>query len=147
MKCKCCQLVVDEKYKVNQLGDVFCDDDCYDKYIDENVDSPDDFNHPYIDDYELIRSNYIDWLENWESDLESIVGGKVLLKANEMIDTIDEVFNEYSDYYISEGDDGVFAREIYLYLLKFEELQKNITQWKPKREVFFNMERIVKECR
>ena len=29
-----------------------------------------------------------------------------------------------------KGVDGVFAREIYLYLLKFEELQKEIVQWR-----------------
>ena len=137
MECKNCGSKVDETYRVNELGDVFCGDDCYALFMSESADAPNDFDHPYIDDYELIRSDYIEWLENWESDLNSITNKKILLKIDEMLDTIDEVFNYYWDYYKTGGDDGVFAREIYLYLLKFEELQKQMLKWRPKREFLY----------
>jgi hypothetical protein len=129
MHCEFCNSEVKDHYRVNQLGNNFCNDDCYDEFI-ENTDQPhDDSSHPYIDDYELMRSNYLDWLEHWESDLSPYNGGKLALKKGEMIETIDEVFEEYWDYYISEGDDGVFAKEIYFYLLKFEDLKKRISEY------------------
>lgn len=129
MNCKYCHSQVKEHYRVNQRGDYFCNDDCYDEYIEHTEQPPDDFSHPYIDDYELMRSNYLDWLEHWKSDLAHYRGAKVALKKAKMLETIDEVFEEYWDYYISEGDDGVFAKEIYLYLLKFEDLKKKINQY------------------
>ncbi|UCZ54947.1 hypothetical protein LGQ02_09455 [Bacillus shivajii] len=134
MNCSYCDGKTNEMYKVNQLGKAFCGNDCYDEYMSECDEAPDDMNHPYIDDYELMRLNYIDWLENWEADLLAVRGIQVILKADEMLDTIDEVFEEYSDYYRAEGDDGIFAHEIYLYMLKFKELQKKIIEWRPKRQ-------------
>jgi hypothetical protein len=136
MKCINCLSKVDYHYRMNQHGDVFCDDDCYEAFFEEN-DSCGDDGHPYIDDYESIRSNYIDWVENWENDLVTYTGKRLMLKIDEMLDTLDEVFDCYGDYYRSEGDDGVFAREIYFYLLKFIDLQKVILQWRPKRKVLF----------
>ncbi|WP_423409059.1 hypothetical protein AABM38_02955 [Heyndrickxia sp. MSNUG] len=129
MHCKYCHSEVQAQYRVNQRGDFFCNDDCYDEYIDPTEQPPDDFSHPYIDDYELMRSNYLDWLEHWESDLVHYKGAKLALKKTEMLETMDEVFEEYWDYYISEGDDGVFAKEIYFYLLKFEDLKKKINHY------------------
>lgn len=70
--CKHCLQEVDERYRRNQVGDVFCDDDCYDNYYEINDIECDDYSHPYIDDYEGIRSNYLDWLENWENDLNKL---------------------------------------------------------------------------
>ena len=123
MNCIQCQREVDETYRVNEDGEYFCSDDCY-----EAVPNDDD-DHPYIDAYEDVRSNYIDWLLHWESDLEK--DPKPLELAVEMNGKIDEVFDAYWDFYRSQGDDGVFAHEIYMYLLKFEDLQKEILQWRP----------------
>ncbi len=134
--CKHCLQEVDERYRRNQFGDVFCDDDCYDNYYEINDIECDDCSHPYIDDYEGIRSNYLDWLENWENDLNKLSHHENLqYEVFKMLDTIDEVYDAYWDYYKTEGDDGVFAREIYLYLLKFEELQKEIVQWRPEQHL------------
>jgi hypothetical protein len=70
--------------------------------------------------------------ENWENDLNKLSHHENLHhELGKMLDTIDEVYDAYWDYYKTEGDDGVFARENYLYLLKFEELQKEIVQWRP----------------
>jgi hypothetical protein len=135
MECIYCRSKVDYQYRMNQHADVFCDDDCYEAYYEENDSGDDD--HPYIDDYESIRSNYIDWVEHWENDLVTYTGKRLMLKIDEMLDTLDEIFDCYGDYYRSEGDDGVFAREIYFYSLKFIDLQKVILQWRPNRKVFF----------
>lgn len=123
MKCFLCNQKVDETYRVNEKGDYFCSDDCYDEV--EN----DDYKHPYIDAYEDVRFTYIDWLLNWESDLEK--DPNPLQLAADMNEKIDEVYDAYWDFYVSEGDDGVFAHEIYMYLLKFEDLQKEILEWRP----------------
>jgi hypothetical protein len=135
--CINCQKEVDEWYRVNERGTVFCGDDCYESYLEHNDVNWNDSSHPYIDDYELIRSDYLEWLETWEYDILSVPKRKYVQKIDEMIDSIDEVFDVYWDYYRTGGDDGVFAREIYRYLLKFENLQKSTLQWRPKREVFF----------
>ena len=132
--CVNCTEVVDERYRVNERGDVFCGDDCYEDYLDDTCN---DSLHPYIDDYEMKRSNYLDWLENWESDIVSVSKRNYLLKIDEMLDAIDNVYVSYWDYYKTEGDDGVFAREIYFYLLKFEDLQNSIFQWRPTRKVSY----------
>lgn len=126
MNCNYCGSLAGARYRVNSKGQAFCDDDCYDEYIEENEDAPNDFDHPYIDDYESIRSNYLDWLDNWETDLEKEQKNKGLFKVDEILDLIDEVYEDYWDYYQNEGDDGVFAREIYQYLLKFQQLQRDI---------------------
>ncbi|WP_338452577.1 hypothetical protein R4Z09_12280 [Niallia oryzisoli] len=137
--CLYCHKEIGEWYRVNEQGDVFCHDDCYDNnYHTSNVEYT-DWKHPYIDDYEAIRSTYLDWPENWENDLDvdpEINNLQYLLDT--MIDKIDEVYAAYWDYYRAEGDDGVFAWEIYSYLLKFEKLQEKMLHWRPEnREVFF----------
>lgn len=147
MLCIQCQSEACNHYRMNQNGELFCNDDCYDIYMSENDHAPDDHNHPYIDEYEAIRTNYIDWLDHWEKDLENAFiddvynksGNGVLLTADEMNDKIDEVFESFFDYYQTEGDDGVFAKEIYGYLLKFENLQRKILDWRPdEREIYYH---------
>ena len=134
--CLFCSKEVNEKYRVNECGDVFCHDDCYNPYYESH--ECHDKIHPYIDDYELIRSNYLDWLENWEIDINvDPECCNLQHHADDILDKIDEVYEAYGDYLYTEGDDGVFAREIYLYLLKFQDLQKEILRWRPQREVFF----------
>lgn len=137
-KCTFCCKPINERYRINELGEVFCDDDCYDNYYETHEIICEDWEHPYIDDYESIRSNYLDWLDNWESEVDlDPEWNNLQHQVDKVLDRIDEVFVAYRDYYQMEGDDGVFAREIYLYLLKFEELQKKILQWRPEREVYF----------
>ncbi|KGR73543.1 hypothetical protein [Ureibacillus manganicus] len=134
MNCFNCEQKIDDTYRVNQVGEVFCSDDCYDVFPH----SMDDTAHPYIDDYEGIRTNYLDWLQNWQVDLQSTYPNKYPLHAvDEMNDKIDEVFETYLDYYQTKGDDGVFANEIYQYLLKFEELQNKILHWRPERKIYY----------
>lgn len=137
MRCKNCGFTVDAMYKVNQLGNVFCGDDCYEEFWVKSDDPPDDTVHPYIDDYECIRLEYIDYLENWESDLNAAPPEKLLLKIDDILDAMDTLFDEYFDYYLTEGDDGVFAHEIYSYLLKFDKLQKQIIQWHPEHKFLY----------
>jgi hypothetical protein len=84
MKCINCRSKVDYQYRMNQHGDVFCDDDCYEAFFEEN-DSCGDDGHPYIDDYESIRSNYIDWVENWENDLVTYAGKRLMLKITKCL--------------------------------------------------------------
>ena len=134
--CLFCGKETDENYRVNEYEDVFCDDDCYNNFYETHECK--DTLHPYIDDYESIRSNYLDWLENWENDINvDPECNNLQHHADDIFDKIDEVYEAYGDFLYTEGDDGVFAREIYLYLLKFQDLQKEILRWRPNREIFF----------
>lgn len=137
MKCINCSSKIDELYRVNERGDVFCGDDCYEEFMCDNDDAPDDDAAPYIDDYACIRMEYIDFIKSGKSDLNETRSDKLSLKIDDMLDLIDSFFDEYFDYYRTEGDDGVFAREIYLYLLKFEKLQKQLIEWRPKPEFYY----------
>ena len=134
--CLFCGKEPDETYRVNEYGDVFCHDDCYENYYESHECS--DTIHPYMDDYESIRRTYLEWLEDWENDVDlDPENHNLQYHVDAILDRIDEVYEAYFDYYFTEGDDGVFAREIYLYLLKFQDLQKEILLWRPHREVFF----------
>ena len=137
MNCINCSIEVGVAYRVNQLGDYFCSDNCYDQYTNENSNAPDDNNHPYIDKYEYIRSTYIDWLHNWKEELQTSYPDNPLYKSDEMNDKIDEILYYFNDFYITKGDDGIFAHEIYLYYLKLEKIQKEILNWRPERERYF----------
>lgn len=88
--CLHCQREVDERYRINTRGHVFCCDDCYENYMDEYVDDDHERYHPYINDYESIRSTYIDWFENWESDLSAIsFEENIQYKVDEILDKIE----------------------------------------------------------
>ncbi|WP_088006077.1 hypothetical protein [Indiicoccus explosivorum] len=137
MTCIYCLKEAGAEYRVNAAGVVFCSDECYENYMENQPDTPDDVSHPYIDTYELIRFHYIDWLRNWESDLEKVRFNNPQGKADEMNDTIDEIIDAHGDFVRAEGDDGVFAKEIYRYVLKFEELQKQILDWRPERQAVY----------
>ncbi|MCD8510035.1 MAG: hypothetical protein LRY73_09315 [Bacillus sp. (in: Bacteria)] len=50
-RCKVCRKKPRLERRVNNEGVVFCSDDCYEKF--EN--SPNDMDHPYIDDYDAVR--------------------------------------------------------------------------------------------
>lgn len=127
--CKYCNKEISYFYRVNLNGEYFCDDECYDEYFEKHEeDCPDDYAHPYIDDYLAIRFEYHEWL-NWESELSRVRNGGVWNAAEEMIESIDSVIEEFSDYLYSSGDDGIFSYEIYQYILKLEEIQSEIEQW------------------
>ena len=132
MECVYCLKEAGEEYRVDSEGTLFCSDDCHDEYTAaEESDAPEDFSHPYIDTYEMIRFNYIDWLHHWESDLEKAYEENPKFDASRFTEDIDDLINAHFDFYRTEGDDGVFAKEIYNYLLKFEDLQKKIRAWRP----------------
>jgi hypothetical protein len=136
--CLRCHKKIDEQYRVNEFGEIFCGDDCYDCYYEENGLVCNDWKHPYIDDYELIRSNYLDWLGNWESGLDvDPEFNNIQHHVDDLLDKLDEVYEEYWDYFKTEGNDEVFAREIYMYLLKFQQLQDKLLRWRPKHEVYY----------
>ena len=108
---------------MNECGDVFCHDDRYNPYYESH--ECHDKIHPYIDDYELIRSNYLDWLENWEIDINvDPECCNLQHHADDILDKIDEVYEAYGDYLYTEGDDGVFAREDLFILTKISGFAK-----------------------
>nr|WP_295974817.1 hypothetical protein [uncultured Bacillus sp.] len=141
-KCKHCKGKLDDIYRINGDGDRFCDDDCYEEYMAEHEDAPDDSCHPYMDDYEDIRSEYIRFLE-WERfDLDGLyhnIDENRLDEVKKLIDTIDSIQWQYCSYYHARGDDGIFAWEIYLFYLKMEELKDRLRKWKPIREYEYHM--------
>jgi hypothetical protein len=132
--CTQCQVALDEKYIVNQSGDLFCSEDCIEDYFEnhETMFSP----HPYEDQYFAIRREYIYLLENWEQQLSS---KKDYLEAavDELYEEIDELIDEYYDFILSEGDDGIYAQEIYQFTMKLRDLQKKIFAWHPNRKTYF----------
>lgn len=136
--CLYCDKKTTDRYRVNEFGDMFCEDDCYEKYYEENDIKCTDRNHPYIDDYEAIRRVYFDWSDHWEDEI--IERGKNFQSSvDEVIDLIVEEMEAYWDYYMKQGDDGVFAQEIYGYYTKFQHLHRKILKWRPERDVYYYM--------
>ncbi|MDM5326357.1 hypothetical protein [Neobacillus sp. CF12] len=111
-RCKVCRKKPKLTRRVNCEGVVFCSDECYEGYED----SPNDHDHPYIDDYDAVRFEYIEWMKSYDSFL---IGEQT--KEN-LLEGIESVLEDFADYYLLEGSDGVFLREIYHYLLSLEEL-------------------------
>jgi len=136
LKCIHCQNDAGITYRINHNGDLFCSDECYETYMN-TIDTFNDHGHPYIDQYESIRRAYLDWFTNWQTDLEEAYPDHPLLLADKMNDQIDEIMNQYVDFYWTKGDDGPFAHEIYQYLKKFEQLQKEILNWRPERHTYY----------
>ncbi|MCP8615940.1 hypothetical protein [Salirhabdus salicampi] len=129
-RCKVCRKKPRLERRVNNEGVLFCSDDCYDDYDH----SPNDMDHPYIDDYEAIRFVYIDWMENYEDDLykEWLYGTP---RKEELMEQLDEFLGEFMDYYGLEGRDGVFSAEIYHYVMELEQLKVVMKNWKADEKV------------
>lgn len=132
--CVHCSISLDEKYIVDQDGKLFCSDNCLENFLEEN---PADFEpHPYEEQYLLVRSRYINILENWEQHLSSKVNS-LEAAVDELYEEIDEIIGDYSDFIRSEGDDGVYAWEIYQYTQKLKDLQQTIFAWRPDRKTYY----------
>ncbi len=123
-RCKICRKKPRIERRVNSKGILFCSDDCYEEYDD----LPDDMYHPYIDDYEAVRFEYIEWMKGYEDDLYKYWLYGFPRKKN-LIERIDDLIDEFYDYYRLEGADGIFSEEIYKYLLAFGELKGVIADW------------------
>ncbi|QHJ70129.1 hypothetical protein [Planococcus halotolerans] len=122
--CKVCRKKPRIERRVDSAGHVFCSDDCFEKFDD----GPDDFSHPYIDDYDMLRIAYIDWMQNYESDLhKSIYFGYP--KKSDLLGWLDETMDPYWDYYGLAGSDGVFSEEIFFYIKELLGLQEIIREW------------------
>lgn len=125
-RCKVCRKKPRIDRRVDSLGNVFCSEDCFEEFEG----GPDDFDHPYIDDYESMRRIYEKWMMNYEVDLhKSIFFGYP--KKTDLIEWLDETLDPYWDYYRLEGQDGIFSAEIYHYMQQLVELQETIRNWKP----------------
>ncbi|MRH41536.1 hypothetical protein GH741_02470 [Aquibacillus halophilus] len=142
-RCKVCRKKPRIRRRVNNEGILFCSDDCYEEFED----SPDDIDHPYINDYEAIRYEYIQWMNNYVDDLYMywLYGAP---KKESLLEQIDDLLGEFIDFYALEGQDGVFSAEIYNYLIDFEQLQKEIRNFevdekelKKRREVLYEEKR------
>ena len=64
-RCKVCRKKPRIERRVNNEGIVFCSDECYEEFDD----SPNDNDHPYIDDYEGLRFEYIYLMCDYEGKL------------------------------------------------------------------------------
>ena len=51
--------------RVSCNGIVFCSDKCYDQYDD----SLNDFEHPYVNDYDAVSFEYMVWMRGYENQL------------------------------------------------------------------------------
>ncbi|WP_342513512.1 hypothetical protein MKY34_01585 [Sporosarcina sp. FSL K6-1522] len=123
-RCKVCRRKPGIERRVNSEGILFCSDDCYEAYED----SSNDYDHPYMDDYEAVRFEYIEWMKNYEDDLYGywLFGGP---RKEELVENLDSLVYEFHEYDRLEGSDGIFSEEIYQYLLAFEDLKDVIINW------------------
>lgn len=130
-RCKLCKKKPKLKRRVNCEGLVFCSDDCYEEFDN----SPNDMDHPYIDDYDAIRFEYIEWTKSYEQELcnAKSIDGKPI--KEELLEGIESVIDEFSDYMRLKGEDGVFSKEIYNYLMELEALQIVIKDWKLEKTI------------
>lgn len=140
--CKECGVEVFEDYIINQHGTHFCSEACLEKWEEETEVGFEysDENHPYHFDYKTIRGDFLYWNASWKSQLQK--GGNEYSQqaVNQLLEDFDEILGNYGDYVRSEGDDGAFAQEIYLYTVKFRELQNDILAWRPERYAYFGIE-------
>ncbi|GKW45883.1 hypothetical protein [Planococcus sp. NCCP-2050] len=140
-RCKVCRKKPKLERRMNCEGIVFCSDECYDLFDD----SPNDFKHPYIEDYEAARRIYGDWAAHYEEDLYTNYWRSGSLKKEEMIQDIQESTDLFDTFYALAGSDGVFSKEIYHYLLAFEELQETITSWEMNTRIYRNWVKVWRE--
>ncbi|MTD32013.1 hypothetical protein [Planomicrobium sp. YIM 101495] len=125
-RCKVCRKKPRLERRVDSDGNLFCSDGCFEVFEG----GPDDFDHPYIDDYESIRRSYIDWEMSYEEDLHKSVYFLYPKKAD-LIEWIDEMLEPYWGCYGLEGHDGVFSAEIYRYMQELLKIQEVIRDWEP----------------
>ena len=143
-RCKICRKKPRLKRRINSDGVLFCSDACYEKWEHPLG----DYDHPYVNDYEMIRLDYMKWARSYEERLlEGYFDGSI--NPRYLIEELDEVIDEYYDYRLLEGRDGVYSEEIYSYLQKFEEIRETIQTWKiddhKRKRIFKAMEREWKE--
>ncbi len=60
-------------------------------------------------------------------------------EVKKRIHIIDSIQSGYCSYYLAEGDNGIFAWEIYLFYLKMEDFKERLRKWKPIREYEYHM--------
>ncbi|MDG4658340.1 hypothetical protein P6P90_15885 [Ectobacillus antri] len=125
--CKVCRKKPRLGRRVNNEGILFCSDDCYEAFED----SPNDMDHPYIDDYDAVRFEYMEWTGRYEQKLMSAAGRNLQAVKEELVEGIESVIEEFRDYVSLEGTDGVFSAEIYEYLQELENLTVVIERWTP----------------
>lgn len=123
-RCKICRKKPRLERRINSAGVLFCSDACYDQ-----LDHPDDdFDHPYVSDYEGIRSQYIRWINGYEDRLHhGMYYGHP--KKHDLIEEIEELHYDFLDYEGLGGMDGIYSAEIFTYLRLFDELITTITEW------------------
>lgn len=128
-RCKVCRKKPRLERRVNEEGIVFCSDDCYEEFEQ----SDNDYSHPYIDDYEAVRYEYMEWMKSYEDELYcSYLTGNP--SRNDLLEGIESVLAEFDDYYRLGGSDGVFSNEIYHFLISLEELYELIEKWSPDKK-------------
>lgn len=130
-KCIKCEKQVKFDYIMDEFGYTFCNENCLQKYMDKNPTKYQLPLHPYISEYEHVRSEYIYFMNNWMDRL--VLADDTLWEMDRLITAIDALLSEYFSFYISDGDDGVFHREIMTYLKKLRKLQADIVNWRPKK--------------
>lgn len=125
--CRNCNKETLNDYLINQLGDIFCNEECHEQFADKTNLLDDD--HPYYNEYYRAREVYLYWL-NWERELEK--SSSPSWDVNVMIEQMDEAIASFRDFIYSEGDDGPYAWEIYQYTRKLRAIQLQIIDWFPK---------------
>lgn len=125
-RCKVCRKKPRLERRIDSIGNVFCSEYCFEEFEG----GPDDFDHPYIDDYEAMRWIYSEWMMNYEEDLhKSIYFGYP--KKTDLTDWLDEALDPFWDYYRLEGRDEIFSAEIFQYMQDLVKLQETIRSWEP----------------
>lgn len=137
MDCVYCQEKVGKYYRVDEQYHYFCDDECYENFFQEGDCFSNDHLHPYIDDYENIRSEFIYYDSEWKDRLT--FAKRYLDEVHTMIDDMDAFISDYYEFYYSDGDDGIFHYEMKRLLEEIAHLQKEIIQWRPNKVVSYTV--------
>ncbi|AOZ94902.1 hypothetical protein [Paenibacillus crassostreae] len=100
MNCTHCSKETDEKYIIDAVGSYYCSEECMEDYQENSNDSFDD-DHPYEDDYSMLRRSYIEIIDEWKDELS--------MKTENLESAVDELVSGHTDFIYSDGDDGPYA--------------------------------------
>lgn len=121
ISCLNCAKDVDERYIIDIEGEQFCSEDCLESYKEGHHLTYDAL--PNEDTYLMLRREYINLLYNWEDVLNKETT-HLECAMDEMLEEIDKLIDDNTDFLDAEGHDGPYALEIYQYTLKMREFQK-----------------------
>lgn len=145
--CQHCLRDLKRYYRLDQYGNWYCSKSCHESYMDFARNIVLDEDHPYDWDYQDsldLRGTFERSFDRLKLDfakrvmkyinndttteiLENL--GAICEKARDIRSEIDYSFLQFQGYFQSEGDDGVFAWEIYQNTKDMLSVDEQIAKW------------------